>query len=91
MKKDFLDYTAAMEYIKRYYNNGEDTIADFAEGVLLDSVLYCGKASLCALVETYATPNSSIYTRYIATSKHDKNILYDLFDQLNAAAEEEEY
>lgn len=80
IKTEYMDNTSAWEYVERYY--GADSVADCAEGVLLDSFIIIGKSTVVAFIETYVNPWCSCLTRYIARTKADQIKLWDMFDKL---------
>ena len=71
MKK--YDFNASLEKWL-YQNDGE--IVEILEGCLLDSYLIETKRGTAAIMETYATPNSSKYTLYFSTDDEAAQIFY---------------
>ena len=80
MKKDFISYTDGIAYYTRYYK--PEAFIDCVEGCLIDSLLIYGRQNLVILLETYVNPWASCFTRYIASSAKDKEILWEMWDKL---------
>ena len=72
-------YTGSID--KLMHQNKAEYI-DCIEGCLLDNLLLATKRGYIALIETFATTNSSVYTLYFST---EETAIYKIWENLERA------
>lgn len=63
-------------YVNKFMHQNKANYIDCIDGCLIDHLMVSTKRGYMALIETYATPNSSTYTVYFST---DENEIYDVW------------